>query len=230
MGKAVESAALMRGWSISQRIARGDALLHDADVAIEFTHPDSVIANIESLAPLGKPIVVGTTGWEKHRDRVRILCEEHNIGILYADNFSLGMQLFLRTVAEAARHADEVGGYDVGGWEAHHNQKADSPSGTARSIAQVLLDNMKSKQRVLFEPTQRPMESDEIHFASLRCGAIPGTHAVTFSSPGDSITLTHQAHNRAAWANGALDAAKWLQGKTGLFSIEDLLGAKLCKV
>jgi 4-hydroxy-tetrahydrodipicolinate reductase len=225
MGNAVEAAALARGWQIAVRIGKSTSLSNapDTKVYIDFSHPDSVIETIEQLADMGKQIVVGTTGWESQRENIRNLAEQKQVGIIYADNFSLGMHLFLQVVSEAAQLIDSVGGYDVGGFEMHHREKADSPSGTGRMIANRLLETMKSKNKVCFNKMDRRMEADEIHFSSLRCGAVPGTHTVTLSSPGDTLTLTHQAHNREAWARGALDAAEWIQGKIGLFSFEEIL-------
>ena len=230
MGKAVEKAALEKQLSIAAKIAPSlptktmskESLQH-ADVCIDFTHPDAVLANIKKAAELKKNIVVGTTGWYERLDAVKTLVDSSGIGLLYAPNFSLGVNLFLRIVKEAAQLIAPFDAYDAAGHEVHHNQKADIPSGTAIAIANTMLNALPQKKRACFGNEPFARDASLLHFSSLRCGSVPGTHTVTFSSPIDSITLTHEAHSREGFAIGALTAAEWLHGKKGLFTIDDLI-------
>ncbi|MBA3958684.1 MAG: 4-hydroxy-tetrahydrodipicolinate reductase [Parachlamydiaceae bacterium] len=228
MGRMVEEIALQRGHEIVARISSKDKFssqpgISKANVCIEFSHPSCVIENIKKLAEMGRDIVVGTTGWYEQHNLVEEIVKRHNIGLLYASNFSLGVNLFLKLVAEASVLLDPFAEYDVGLFEAHHSQKADSPSGTGKAIAKTILKNMKRKNQIV-EHAQGVVKPNELNIASLRCGSIPGTHSVIFSSPADTITLTHEAHNRQGFAKGAVQAAEWLQGKKGIFTIEHMLG------
>ncbi len=220
MGHAVEAAAQERGWEIVARVRSGGdwSGVESADVAIEFSRPDSAIENICRLAHMGKQIVVGTTAWE--RSEIEATIKECGVGLLYADNFSLSVHLFARAVEEAARKLEKLGKYQVGGFEAHHKHKLDAPSGTAKMISKKLSKAMPSKSE------------EELAFRSVRTGEVPGTHAVTFSSNGDTLTFTHEAHNREAWGKGACEAAKWLTGRQGIYSIDDMLEEEqtLCTV
>jgi len=200
------------------------ANLKDADVCIDFSHPNAVFDNIQKLAECGKNIVVGTTGWYDQIDHVQKIVSTNSIGFLYAPNFSIGVHLFLQIIKEAAQLINAFDQYDIGGFEAHHQQKVDSPSGTAKAIAQMLLDRIERKNSVIYGSPQKALESHELHFGSLRCGSLPGTHTITFDSPVDTITITHEAKNREGFARGALSGAEWLQGKQGFYTIEDLLG------
>ena len=131
--------------------------------------------------------------------------------------------MFLNIVAAAAELMNRELEYDVGGFESHHQQKADCPSGTAKAVAQVLLNHLERKKSIVYELGNRKRKDDELHFSSLRCGSNPGTHTVAFDSPADSITLTHQAKNREGFANGAVKAAEWIAGKKGLFTFEEMV-------
>jgi 4-hydroxy-tetrahydrodipicolinate reductase len=227
MGHLVEEIAIRKGHFISSVIELSNQItentLKDADVCIDFSHPDSAMENIQRIASLKKNLVMGTTGWYDHLDRAKAIIHEHGIGFLYSPNFSLGINLFLQIVQEAALLMDPFKEYDIGGIEYHHNQKVDSPSGTAKEIANTILTQMHRKKKVLWETPSRALEPDEIHFASVRNGSIPGTHTVMFDSLADTITLTHQARNREGFASGAVCAAEWLKGKKGFFTIQDLL-------
>lgn len=153
--------------------------------------------------------MIGTTGWEEHFDAVQQYVKKYQIGLLYSPNFSMGVQLFFKIVAEAASLIGPFESYDVGLLEEHHKHKLDRPSGTAKRLAEILTDRLQRKE--------------ELSVASLRCGSIPGTHTVLFDSTVDTITLTHQAHNREGFAAGAVLAAEWLQGKQGFFTMDDML-------
>lgn len=180
------------------------------DVAIEFTSPHTVMANIEGLAKLGVPTVVGTTGWGAHRDHVKQIVEQAGIGFIHSPNFSVGVNVFARLVAEAARLLAEEPAYGAWAWELHHNQKKDAPSGTLIQ----LVDRMRDAGY-----------THPIDVSSNRAGAVPGTHEIGFDSAADTITLRHTARNREGFARGALKAAKWLVDtkRTGFMDFTDVL-------
>lgn len=154
--------------------------------------------------------MIGTTGWEKDLDSVQQHVEKAKIGLLFSPNFSFGVQIFYKIIAEAAALLASREEYDVGLIEQHHQQKRDHPSGTAKQLAAILQEKGMRNKR-------------DLSIASLRCGTIPGTHTVLFDSAVDTITLTHQAHNREGFAAGAVLAAEWLQGKRGFFTLDDML-------
>lgn len=229
MGKMVEKIAHNRRHTIVSKIdpqgshkALSADALHGADVCIDFTHPDAVLSNIRTMAHCRKNIVVGTTGWYDRLDEVKKIVAVNKVGLLYAPNFSIGINLFLQIVAAAAELINAFPDYDVGMIESHHNQKADSPSGTAHAIAKQLLNRIMRKKKIVETLDNTQLPDDAIHLASLRCGAIPGTHSVIFDSPADTITLSHQARTREGFALGAVLAAEWLSGKQGIFTIQDI--------
>lgn len=198
-----------------------------AEAIIEFSHPASVMGNIRSLVPTGLPLVVGTTGWKDNLDEVTELVGRSKARLLHASNFSIGVNLFYRIVAEAARLVSEFEEYDTAIFESHHNQKVDSPSGTALDIAQKILANMPSKKRIVADPFDRKPEKDELHVASVRVGSVPGTHTVWFDSPADTIELTHTVRTRDGLAMGAVRAAEWLASAdrgavSGVFTMQDV--------
>lgn len=196
---------------------------------IEFSHPASVISNLKALIPTGIPLVVGTTGWLDKLDDITHQVALNHTALLYSSNFSVGVNLFYRMVSDAARLMAEFEEYDVAVFEAHHNQKADSPSGTAIDIAKKVLQNLPRKTKLITETFSRKPEKDELHLASLRLGSVPGTHKVLFDSPADTIELTHTARNREGFALGAVRALEWLVSpdsdggaKSGIFTMSDL--------
>ncbi len=202
--------------------------LAGAQVCVEFSHPTAVLENIRSVATLGVPLVVGTTGWNAHLDEVRALAEQYSTAILHGANFSIGMNIFSRLTAYATQLCDKFSTYDVWGVEMHHNQKADSPSGTAIQLADTILANSSRKTRSVYTMLDRRIEPDELHFASVRGGKIPGTHMIGFDSEEDSITLEHRARSRACFAAGALQAAHWIIGRKGLFTFNEMMQSILC--
>lgn len=189
--------------------------LGKADVAIEFTRPDTAVENIKILAEQKIPLLVGTTGWTDRLAEVTQILEASGASLLWASNFSLGVNLFYRIAAFAAHLMDSFPEYDVGGWEAHHNQKADSPSGTAQTLIDWILSSMERKKTPVWETLHRPPAPEEIHYQSLRVGSMLGIHTVIFDSPADTIEITHTARNREGLASGALLAAEWLVGCPG---------------
>ncbi len=179
------------------------------DVAIDFSLPDAVPANLPALARLGVNIVVGTTGWSGNEAEMRAVVEQTGVGVVAAPNFSAGVVMFEAIVARAAQLAS--GQQEFGAWlhEAHHVTKKDAPSGTA-----LLLKGALEKAGY-----KRPID-----VSSTRAGHIPGTHTIGFDGPAESITLSHTARDRSAFARGALQAAQWVKGRRGWFTMRDVLG------
>ena len=199
-----------------------------ADVAIEFTQPATALDNIKSLAEKRIPAVIGTTGWHDRLDEARRYVEQAGSALVWATNFSLGVNLFYRIAWYAAKLINSFPEYDAGGFEAHHNKKLDSPSGTAKTLVEGVLERMERKTKAVWEMLDRNPKPEELHYPSLRLGSIPGQHSLFFDSPADSIEIVHTNRNREGLASGALSAANWLVcGETGpmkgFFSIDDLM-------
>jgi 4-hydroxy-tetrahydrodipicolinate reductase len=217
MGKAVTALAIGRGHSIHTVVDSSDNVsgraltqerLAGADVAIEFTRPAAAVSNLERLIELGIPTVTGTTGWTGALPQITALVEARRGALLHAANFSAGVHLFLRTARELARNfcgrSEFVGSIR----EEHHAAKLDAPSGTALLLQQRLGD---------------PDPSRSFPITSVRAGTTPGTHTLTYDGPHETVSLSHLARDREAFAAGALAAAEWLPGKTGVFTFEYLL-------
>jgi 4-hydroxy-tetrahydrodipicolinate reductase len=200
-----------------------ESILNGVDVCIDFTHPHSVLENIRKIAKLGKNIVVGTTGWYDQMDEVKKIVAENNIGLIWSGNFSVGVNAYLKIVEHAAKLMDKINNYDVYVHEIHHNQKADSPSGTAIMIGDLITKNIERKNKIVTEQLKRKINPDELHISSTRVGKIPGTHIVGFDSAADSIELKHTARNRQGFALGTIMAARWIQDKKGFYGMDDML-------
>lgn len=198
--------------------------LNGCTVAIDFTHPSVVVDNIVLYARLGIPAVIGTTGWYDRLESVREAIDEQSCAVIYSGNFSLGVALFFQVVKYASRLFGKSGLYDPFIQETHHAQKADSPSGTALMLAQMVLENSPTKTSIYADTLHRRREDTEIHVASVRGGSVPGTHTVTFDSQDDTIELTHRARSREGFATGALKAASWVaDGRKGFFTLDAML-------
>lgn len=235
MGKEVERVARTRGIEITAIIdpkaeqKKGQyreitaEALSNADVAIDFTTPPAAIGNIRKVTELGKNMVVATTGWYGKLDEAKHIVQSTGTGLIYSSNFSVGVNVYFRIIEEAAKLFNKVDAYDVYGYEAHHNQKLDSPSGTAKTAADILLKNIERKKKAVYDKLDRKIEPDELHFASIRAGSIPGTHVVGFDSEADTIELKHVARNRSGFAAGALMAAEWIKGKRGFYTMNDFM-------
>lgn len=195
----------------------------NVDVCIDFTNPSVAVSNVEKISKFKKNIVVGTTGWYDKIDEVRGLVKKSNIGFIYASNFSIGVNIFFKIIENAAKIVNKIEDYDVYGYELHHSKKADSPSGTAKTIGELLVNNIDRKNKLLFDKIDRKIEPNELHFASVRAGSIPGTHIVGFDSSADTIELKHAARNREGFAIGALMAARWIHNKRGFYTMEDFM-------
>lgn len=216
MGKMVEEAALLRTHTIVHKFTAHHPMtvdaLHECDVCIDFSHPEAALTNLETVAAANVNVVMGTTGWYHDLKKAEEIVLQHNIGMLYSPNFSVGVALFLQIVEQASHLINDFEAYDVGIIETHHNQKVDSPSGTAKLIASHIEKKMDRKKNV--------------EIASLRCGAVPGEHHVIFDSAIDQITITHKALNRQGFAQGAVVGAEWLKEKKGVFTLDHLIGKK----
>lgn len=230
MGKLIESVAIQKGHKIQAVIDPktskrhiSQETLNNVDVCIDFSHPETALENIDKITALHIPLVMGTTGWYEHLESIKALVKSRGSAFLYSPNFSIGVNLFLKIIEEAALLVDPFDEYDIGGCEVHHSQKADSPSGTSKAIVDVLLKTSTRKTDVHYNSFDRTPKPEELHFSSLRTGFNPGMHSVIFDSLVDTITLTHQARSREGFAKGAVSAAEWLKGKTGFFNMHDLI-------
>jgi len=228
MGRAIESVALQRGHIILCRVDlhnREEWLkpekLSDADVAIEFTSPESAVDNIVACFEAGVPVVCGTTGWLHRWQEVETRCLEKHQTLLYASNFSLGVNLFFALNKYLAQLMSAYPQYDVQIREVHHTQKKDAPSGTAITLAQQILQRIGWKKRWVNHPAQQP---DELSIISERVDPVPGIHEVSYMSAIDDIQIKHTAHSREGFALGAVMAAEWVRGKKGIFTMADVLG------
>jgi 4-hydroxy-tetrahydrodipicolinate reductase len=203
-------------------IIASDDTLKQCDVYIDFTQPDAVLANVKKCAIHGKAIVIGTTGWISDLDNIKEVAEKYGTGIIYGSNFSLGMNIFYHILQNTAQLMQKCPEYDVFGYEMHHRLKKDSPSGTAKKICEILQKEIPQKTITQFDKVDRRILPHELHFASIRGGAIPGTHAVEFDSFADTIEIKHTARNRNGFAIGALKAANWISGRKGVYQFEDI--------
>ena len=197
---------------------------YDFDVAIEFSNPDAVLNNVKLLAQKGKHIVIGTTGWTDKIEIVKKYAEKYNIGIIWSSNFSIGMQVFYRIVNEASKLINNFEIYDAFISEMHHKNKKDAPSGTAISLANIMLQNLQTKNKILTENINRKIHSNELQITSIRGGNIAGEHNIYFDSEVDTIKLTHNAKNRTGFAIGSIQAAKYIFNKKGFYNFENILG------
>jgi 4-hydroxy-tetrahydrodipicolinate reductase len=197
------------------------------DVFIDFTIPAAVMENITIYAKLKKNVVMGTTGWDDNIVEIEKIVNDSGIGFIYSSNFSIGVNIFFRVVEEAARIVNKFEDYDVFGYELHHRKKMDSPSGTAKSIAEILVNKIDRKTVLHFDKLDRKPDPNELHFASIRAGHIPGTHIVGFDSEVDTIEIKHTARNRNGFAIGSVFAGEWIIGKKGFFTKEDMMSALL---
>jgi len=223
MGQVIERIALERGHEIVLRKSGKDTFdgLELADVAIDFSIPDAAVGNISASLNASIPVISGTTGWLDQYHNVVGLCEEKKGAFIYGSNFSLGVNLFFELNDHLAKMMAKFDQYKVSMEEIHHTQKLDSPSGTAISLAKAIIENSDYSSWALSDA-----KPDEILIDAKRIENIPGTHIVTYNSTVDSIEIKHTAHNREGFALGAVIAAEWLLGKTGVFTMKDVLNLK----
>lgn len=191
-----------------------------ADVAIEFTTPATVIENIEFLSSKGINIVCGTTGWYDKADEVKKIIEANGTGFIYASNFSVGVNLFFQIVKQSAALMNKYKQYGVMLEETHHTQKLDKPSGTGIRTAEYVMASFKGKNKIVSD-VENPKDN-ELNIVSKRIADVVGNHKVIFESAADSITIEHNANSRQGFAEGALLAAKFINGKKGFYKFEDV--------
>ena len=237
MGHEVEKTAKLKGINVASIVDPTDnnatdkevneKSMRNVEVCIDFTNPNSVLNNVQKISKFKKNIVVGTTGWYDKLEEARGIVNKNKIGFIYAANFSIGVNIFFRIIENASKIINRFEDYDTYGYELHHNKKIDSPSGTAKTLGEILIKNIKRKNKLLFEKIDRKIEPNEIHFASMRAGFIPGIHVVGFDSSADTIELKHTARNREGFALGALMAAEWIKDKKGFYSVDDMLNEKI---
>lgn len=226
MGQAIENIAREKGHEIvliidlNNQADLNTTRLLQADVAIEFTNPDSAESNIRTCLDSGIPVISGSTGWTERLHQVKEYCLEKNGTFLYASNFSIGVNLFFelnRKLAAMMKNHDE---YDVKMEEIHHTQKKDAPSGTAISLAEDILHHIPSKKKWVNEPSGK---EKELEITSKRIDPAPGTHKIIYTSSVDDIEIIHTAHNRTGFATGAVMAAEFIHNKKGLYTMQDVL-------
>jgi len=235
MGKIIEKIATDRKHNIVLKIDHENQHeltaenLKKADAIIEFTTPASVWSNIQHCFDAGVPIVVGTTGWYEHLPQVKQKCIENGSTLLYASNFSVGLNIFFHINKKLAKLMNNYPYYDVQVEEIHHTQKLDSPSGTAITSAEGIIDNLDRKKdwvNVLTaegnEADDSNLKNEQVLIESFRIDSVPGTHTVIYDSEVDTIEFKHTAHNRNGFALGAVLAAEWVHNKKGFFSVEEM--------
>jgi 4-hydroxy-tetrahydrodipicolinate reductase len=196
---------------------------NDIDVAIEFTHPDSGFDNVSWLLSHGIPVVTGTTGWFHRLDELKEMYSPMTHTLVYGANFSVGMNLLYMILTNATKMINNVGLYDVYGYEAHHKHKADAPSGTAKVLAEIILQNMSCKDKVVYDITDKKLDENEFNFSSIRAGSIFGYHEIGFDSDFDEIKLIHNAKSRKGFAVGALLAAQFAVKEKGYFNFKEIV-------
>ena len=203
--------------------------IKDSDAVIEFTHPAAAPENLLLLAREKIPAVTGTTGWFDRLPEISRAIDKSGSSLVWSSNYSMGVNLFFRIASYAAKLIDPFSDYDVGGFEIHHNKKADSPSGTARILVEKVLAAMTRKKKAVFQMLDKAPAVDELHYASIRAGSVHGTHSLLFDSPADTIELTHTARNGEGFAAGAVLATEWLCSKKriGVFTVDDVLSELL---
>lgn len=185
------------------------------DVCIDFTAPSVAMDNIKKVVSLSVPLVVGTTGWYDQLAEVKSLVEKNQTALIYGSNYSIGVNILFKMVDYGSKLFNKIGSYDVAGFESHHNMKKDIPSGTGQTIAEIILENYDAKESITYQPGNREVKPEELHFTSLRCGSVNGDHKVFFDSLQDQLTIEHSAKNREGFARGALLAAQYIYNKKG---------------
>ncbi|HWZ34641.1 MAG TPA: 4-hydroxy-tetrahydrodipicolinate reductase [Mucilaginibacter sp.] len=234
MGKIIEKIALDRKHEIVLKIDYDNQQdltaenLQKADVAIEFSTPGTVLSNIDHCFNAGVPVVVGTTGWYEQIDEIKSRYENTGKGFIYGTNFSVGVNIFFHINKVLAKLMNSHPYYDVQVEEIHHIQKLDSPSGTAITIAEGIIDNLDEKKQwvnILTDgnsPVDDDVKAEDVLIESHRIDSVPGTHTVIYASEVDTIEIKHTAHSRNGFALGAVLAAEWIKDKKGFYSVADM--------
>ncbi len=227
MGKAIEEIAISKGHEIVLKIDVSNTAdftkenIQKANVAIEFTGPHTAFENITKCIDWGVPVISGSTGWLDNFEKAKMLCVEKKGCLIYASNYSIGVNLFFEINKQVAALMEPYDNYDVSMTETHHTEKKDAPSGTAISLAEQILAKIGRKNKWVNEASAA---ASDLVIKSERIDPAPGTHSVTYQSPIDSIEITHTAHTRKGFASGALLAAEFANKKIGIFTMKDVLG------
>ena len=223
MGKTIERIALDRGHSIAGKIDIDNASDLDtveADVAIEFSHPDAAYHNVKRCLERDIPVVCGTTGWISKKEEIERICKDRYGAFFYASNYSLGVNIFFKVNQFLARIMNDFPEYDVSMNEIHHAEKKDAPSGTAITLAEGIMKNLQRKKSWTGVDNEK---AEELLIKSFRIDQVPGTHVVKYASPIDDIEIKHTAHSREGFALGAVLVGEWLPGKKGALGMDDFL-------
>lgn len=212
MGKMIDALAQQAGIDVVARAdigwTPGELAAARPDAAIEFSAPEAALGNVEAIAALGIPVVCGTTGWFEHLDRARAAIARHDTALVYSANYSIGVNVFQRLVAEAAALLKDEAQYEAWAWEIHHSAKKDAPSGTLLQLVGAM---------------RKAGYARAVSESSNRAGAHPGTHEIGFDSGADTITLRHTARSREGFARGAVKAAQWIAGRKGVYEFSEVL-------
>lgn len=230
MGQEIERIAILRKHEVTLIIdsiedwEKDGGRLGEADIAIEFSQPDTVLDNIYHCFNANVPVVIGTTGWYEDVEQVRIDCLDRGQTIFYSANFSIGVNLFFDLNRKLAALMSKWVDYEISIEETHHIHKQDAPSGTAIVLANDIIRNSKRKEKWVKKIPENP---EELGIQSFRTENVPGTHKVKYESDADSIEIIHTAKNRRGFAVGTLLAAEWLNGKKGIFEMKDLLSSQI---
>jgi 4-hydroxy-tetrahydrodipicolinate reductase len=227
MGKAIETIAVSKGHEIVLKIGIENVedftieAVQQADIAIEFSSPHSAFQNVMKCLEAKVPVVCGSTGWLEKYNEAKDFCAQQNAALLYASNFSVGVNLFFELNSYLAKLMSTHHDYNVVLEEIHHTEKKDAPSGTAITLAEQVLQHIQTKNIWVNQPTHK---AEELEIVSKRIDPAPGTHTIKYASAIDDIEITHTAHNRIGFASGAVLAAEFLVDKKGIFTMKDVLG------
>jgi 4-hydroxy-tetrahydrodipicolinate reductase len=223
MGKEIEQIALQRGHEIVLKIKGTEEYdISQADIAIDFSVPNAALSNIVSCFRNNVPVISGTTGWLDDFDKAVDLCKENNGSFIYASNFSIGVNIFFELNKQLAKMMNSQKEYSINVEEIHHTKKLDTPSGTAITLAEGIINNTSKRDWQLKE-RQTQISAGTIPIEAKRILDVPGTHIISYESQIDSIEIKHTAHNRKGFALGAVIAAEWLNNKIGIYTMKDVL-------
>lgn len=223
MGKEIEQIALQRGHEIVLKIKGTEEYdISQADIAIDFSIPNAALSNIVSCFRNNVPVISGTTGWLDDFDKAIDVCKENNGSFIYASNFSIGVNIFFELNKQLAKMMNSQKEYSINVEEIHHTKKLDTPSGTAITLAEGIINNTSKRDWQLKE-RQTQIDAGTIPIEAKRILDVPGTHIISYESQIDSIEIKHTAHNRKGFALGAVIAAEWLNNKIGIYTMKDVL-------
>ena len=225
MGKVIEEIAIDKGHQIIVKIdsakdwEKNKNILKDIDVAIDFSIPETVIENINNCFNNNIPIVVGTTGWYDNIENIKKLCNEKDQSLIWASNFSIGVNIFFKVNQYLAKWMNNYDEYEVSMEEIHHTAKLDAPSGTAISLANGIISELERKTTWKLG---KEVNQDELSIEAKRIDPVPGTHSISYDSDIDTIEIKHSAKNRKGFAKGSILAAEWLADKKGFYEFKEV--------